>query len=350
MKRQGHLTGYRLTVTTVGPVHIGTGRQLAKSEYCFDAGRKQVLLPDQTRLFDWILARGAEDRYEEFVLSGGSNLQSFLSGEGITPEELEEMALCRVDPGDALTGDRPLQNLCLFRRDSRGRPYIPGSSLKGALRTLLLQEMLRQKSWNRPVDFESRFPGKFMEGTLLSQDERPSPLSSRMRGVLLSDSLPLANSDLVLCSREDLGTGGRVNAINQCRECLRPGTAVTFALTVDRRIWPEDFAALLTGAVAHSWAWYQEKYLSRFPDPPGLAELRQNAPVFFLGGGSGYFSKNIAYHALPWDLVVRRMAGSRKYSRRNRRDVEAGIFPHMLKCTTVGGRRVQIGACRLTIE
>ena len=88
MKELRHLTQYRLTLTAVGPVFVGDGRQLTKSEYYYDALRGLVVIPDQARLFDWILRRGAEDRYEGFVLSGRSNLRDFLQGERVTPEEL----------------------------------------------------------------------------------------------------------------------------------------------------------------------------------------------------------------------------------------------------------------------
>ncbi len=350
MKELRHLTQYRLTLTAVGPVFVGDGRQLTKSEYYYDAPRGLVVIPDQARLFDWILRRGAEDRYEGFVLSGRSNLRDFLQGERVTPEELGELELYRVDPGNALTGNRPLQNLSLFRRDVQNRPYIPGSSLKGALRTLLLQRLLRQSPWQRPVDLEGRAPAREIEDALLSSDGRSGALHSRMRGVLVSDSVPLQNSDLVLCAKEDRAPNGRESVLNLVRECLRPGTRVSFALTVDRRFWPGDFGALLEQSLRDSWDWYCQKYLSRFPGAPDVHRLRQEGPILFVGGGSGYFSKSIAYYAAPWDRVVAGMAGSRKYAVRNRRDVEVGIFPHMLKYTTCQGQKQLLGACRLTVE
>lgn len=57
---------------------------------------------------------------------------------------MESWADYRMNTGDIVSGRR-LSLLDTFIKDLYGCPYIPGSSLKGALRTILLVYMIHKE-------------------------------------------------------------------------------------------------------------------------------------------------------------------------------------------------------------
>ena len=73
----------------------------------------------------------------------------------------------------------------------------------------------------------------------------------------------------------------------------------------------------------------------------------------YLGGGSGYGTKTVAYELLDSNSrlkVVSNIMDIRFSKHKHKRDIEKGVSPHMLKCTRYRGELCEMGRCQMKIE
>ncbi|MBC7104937.1 MAG: type III-A CRISPR-associated RAMP protein Csm5 [Firmicutes bacterium] len=122
---------YRIEVLT--PVHI-FDRRAAPWEAVPDAGRLWVL--DEARLARHLARAGLARRWAAAALEPGFRPAAFLRPHGLWPPPAEPVR--RVVPAGHLRGQVALA-LCGGTEDA---PYVPGSSVKGNLRTALLYRLL----------------------------------------------------------------------------------------------------------------------------------------------------------------------------------------------------------------
>ena len=132
----------------------------------------------------------------------------------------------------------------LFQRDAQGHAYIPGSSIKGALRTAwLLSAVLADRSTghslapNRRATFpEEKYVNQLHLRTLKDGSIASDAVNSIFRGIQISDSLSIPDNCMMLAGKTDSATDGGTHSINLCRECVAPGTAIRFKLTLDQSV------------------------------------------------------------------------------------------------------------------
>lgn len=115
-------TSYRLVVDTLSPVHIASGKGDLLSEYDFVMEKQQALVIDLDRL----LADTDETRLQS--ASSDPRLSRLLAGKPAARYAAYTLAV----PG----GEQPTQ-VREHIKDAFQKIYIPGSSLKGAIRTAL---------------------------------------------------------------------------------------------------------------------------------------------------------------------------------------------------------------------
>ena len=143
MIQQDHLQIFDLTLTVRSPLFIGDGRMYTKAEYLYCTRNGRASLLDEQKFFTFLTDRGLIDRYIQFMLCDQSDLWAFLTKDcGIPNTELTTLTRYAIEVGD--TSDLGRVN-CLhtFQRDAHDRAYIPGSSLKGALRTVWLLQAVQ---------------------------------------------------------------------------------------------------------------------------------------------------------------------------------------------------------------
>ena len=129
-------------------------------------------------------------------------------------------------------------------RDAHDRAYIPGSSLKGALRTVwLLQAVRADRSTGHSLasDDNAAFPEEQYVNQLhlrLQEDGSiaSDAVNSLFRGVQVSDSKPIPNEQMALCGKFDALPDGSFpknskKGLPLFRECAIPGAKVRFKLT-----------------------------------------------------------------------------------------------------------------------
>ncbi|RDI94741.1 type III-A CRISPR-associated RAMP protein Csm5 [Meiothermus sp. QL-1] len=134
------LESYRLVIETLGPIHVGTGEAFPAYSYLLDEKNKEALILDAGRLLE-LLSPEQQRNYLQAVAQGPKRAQESL-------QSLWRNGL--VDPTPALLRRVPVSGAFIqtvnSATDAAGlefRPlprsplgaYLPGSSIKGALRT-----------------------------------------------------------------------------------------------------------------------------------------------------------------------------------------------------------------------
>jgi len=157
---------YDLTVTMLSPVHIGTGEELSPDEYtvreigdgqymlhALDLGR---LLPDMTgdrrREFDQAVSAASPTMVRRFI-DETADLSRHTRWKAATNPELHGLYQRSLQDPALQLAIHPMT-----RTGLDARAYIPGSSIKGAIRTAILQQILDQSP--ETADLLSRRVGR----------------------------------------------------------------------------------------------------------------------------------------------------------------------------------------------
>ena len=139
MIREAHLSVYDLTLTTCAPLFVGSGSVLKKTDYLLDHVHSKVTVLDTNRLLAFLVKQGLADAYEAFILSGQTNMYTFLRKQcGLSQTVLNSLSLYQVDIAGTLDDSHSLKEILRLSRTADNRAYVPGSTLKGALRTAML--------------------------------------------------------------------------------------------------------------------------------------------------------------------------------------------------------------------
>lgn len=362
-----YLKSYQVVMRTVGPVFIGSGREIGKKEYMF-LNRKLVGIPDIQRLYAELKKRKREGAFEEYLLGTGyMSLQQWLEKQRINVTDLDAVMKYKLECGDAVL-DRGANRLQILEcvKDPYGMPYIPGSSLKGMLRTILLAAELIQESGkyqghkkticqhvNERASRQAylRRDIAAIEGTAFRTLNRPKTkpqdaVNDILQGFVISDSESLSTDDLVLCQKIDIHTDKREKPLPILRECIKPNTEIRFTITMDTSICNLS-EQKLREAIKIFMNSYRDHFVSAFRgmDMPKEDEV-------LCGGGCGFVSKTMIYPLYGKkegiELVKRIFENTRvPRNHKHDRDAEYGAAPHTIKCTRYHGKLYQMGVCRV---
>lgn len=118
------------TLTCLSPLHIGTGNTWTRLDGAYENGRWYVVD------LDAVFAQGIDgDELAQAMNAQGFTWASWLKGRGLRAEQVALYSLpCPQDPREV-----PIREGV---KDIYAKPYIPGSTLKGAIRTAILWHLL----------------------------------------------------------------------------------------------------------------------------------------------------------------------------------------------------------------
>lgn len=299
---------FRLEINVLGLLHIGNGQKYGKKDYFAKSGKIVVL---DVRKFVSMLAPTQVSRYCDFLEDSRdkTGLQGFLDKK--ENADLLKIAQCAIayqieSPiARARRGSIQYHDVWQFVKDPYGNPYIPGSSVKGMLRTaLLLSAVLNdapalRAAVNAKVFVDSKLANSRNVDTELNKmvfwrerrlgSPAPTAVSDVMKYVSVSDSAPLSVRDLVFAKKYDkfskddpadhkLDMGKLTlkegNELDVYRECLRPGSSFSVDISIDERIDEYLVVPVLDGAglakvLQRSFDFYSERFLSHFDSVEG---------------------------------------------------------------------------------
>lgn len=122
-------------IEVLTPLHIGSGGTLTSFDYVYDERAKLLRVIDLDKLL--AQPRVNPDDLARYYERRGFQIRQYLRDRGISPESVERYHLaCARDPQNS--------SVRTFVKTAWGKPYLPGSSLKGALRTAVLWRILHE--------------------------------------------------------------------------------------------------------------------------------------------------------------------------------------------------------------
>lgn len=324
---------YDATLTVKTPVFVGSGTAIGKKEFISERDRISVL--DMEVLMREIYLRGLINDFQKLMMtetykSTGEFMKTFF-----TPDEIKKMTLYTCRSADVFSGGKPPKDIYRFWHTPDNRPYIPGSSIKGALRTCLIGARLLDEPGVRTNE---------IRGRVSALEDEYKEIMNRLS---VSDSEPISPSNLTLCGKYDVKTSGFIKPVPLVRECLAPGTKLKFRITIDSGDGVMTLDKIKSSIKLFS-KFYSDQvgYDYKAPDRSGMFSYDGN---LILGGGSGYLSKTVVYEAAEYedalDLVVEIM--TRSFRQHHMNDRANGVSPHMLKYTQYNGLFYPFGICSL---
>jgi CRISPR/Cas system CSM-associated protein Csm5 (group 7 of RAMP superfamily) len=208
----------------------------------------------------------------------------------------------------------PLQRLndinsCI--KDAWGKPYIPGSSVKGMLRTLYIvsrqNNVINTVNPYTPMNWDER--ERYQHGIrnpediIATNNDLPTDDKDIFQFLSVSDSAPLSTSDLILCKKIDRlnrdkhlphnrgTTQESMPALD--RECIRAGVKIEFKITcTDASL--QQFLDNLEQAVQS----YHNKTIAsvkdKFDDWGANNVKHWGDSGIYIGGGTGFHTKTVA--------------------------------------------------------
>lgn len=257
---------YVVTLTTEGLVHIGTGEKMGKKDYFrSDGDTVAVINPAK---FANLLTPEQMETYCKFLEEPSRfGLEDFLSSDPTLKDKAKKsiayQCAGRLAKGRHNTNQYFEVASCI--KDVYGRPYVPGSSVKGMLRTALLNSIILADRSRYEVLYDrskvrnaSKEAGQGIEHKAFFQagltEQFQNAVNDIMRYISVSDSEPLSSADLVFAKKYDKfaktdngqhkrnrsrfsnTASSEGNEISLYRECIKPGTRITFSLDIDARI------------------------------------------------------------------------------------------------------------------
>lgn len=381
-----HLINMPVTVEIISPVHVGSGDPVQNKWLSWAGGRVSLL--DEEKLLGEIVARELEPAFEVFCLDPHQRQpDEFLRQHNIPLRAVTAYELpCPREP-----------NRLLPFIKTGGRPYLPGSSLKGALRSSLLRAFVlageqnhraAQDELQTAVGRRTPSPGQRLETLLYTgtQEGRAPAPGQRpnydlLRALGLSDSDPLALTDLQVRPVKIISTRpqNRMEAkpFTIYPELLKPGVTLRVRAWFDRSLfepdhlglkqrqpWAQDFAGHCR-ASAQNLLTQEQTFYDRHNETDlaawcrarldQLAQCGPHACLLPIGWGTGYDAKTVTdlFERDLFEAALETYKNThglgRPQNKRQNRWLGPPLSPKSRRVTTWQRKKVPLGWVKLTI-
>lgn len=130
----------QLELKVKGPVFVGSGYEIQKKEYILQGHKAGVVNPQ--KLFMLAKKKHLEAELERFMVKDTrEDLKHWAMRNRISTDEMQRCMAYTLNAGDMQLEKGKMQIMACMK-NPYGQPYIPGSSIKGMLRTILLCDEL----------------------------------------------------------------------------------------------------------------------------------------------------------------------------------------------------------------
>jgi CRISPR-associated protein Csm5 len=382
----GHLERHRLRIKTLSPIYIGSGLKLNKKEYIYMPNGQRIIFVHFDKLITFLDRKKLLHLFEKFMIDQDENngLYDWLQRQKINEEQYREFSNYSIKAGNALGIGIPFREIHTFVKNSHGEPYLPGSSVKGAIRTAIaanflmdqrprfsrnLHEIETQAKVQRKGKYYLKTQAESLENTLFRKlnlvNNRKNAVNDILRGIQISDSLPINSEKLILCLKIDRRKDGtsNINNRNQAtgllfRECIQPQTEIEASLTLDHSVLKGTGISVdfIKEALDEFEENYYESFASQFTGKPEDAEYkcREGFPLI-IGGGVGFASKTLIYPLADQrergvKIVSQILSKQFPANHKHTQDVSLGVSPHIIKFTKVNNKNYPMGYCEVCID
>ena len=280
---------FQFSLLAMAPIHTGSGDKYTSREFIYEDG--YFYFPDMGKFYNRMVEKGYDQKFERFLQETkpsprNNRLISFLEDNRISDRNFGGYRIIetKLETNNNYLRGGALNQVSKFIRDSFGNPYIPGSSLKGAIRTILMNT---NPDWNNKnvVQDEKENKSLIPWGAKKGQD-----YDDLFNAIRVSDSKPFSNDRLILVQKWDhKAKPPRAKSIPLYREAIVPSTKINFTITTTTKEAGILIEELGKRAQAFYKA-YKNFFLSDFPENKIQPNLQY--PIY-LGAGSGAWTKTI---------------------------------------------------------
>jgi CRISPR-associated protein Csm5 len=298
---------YTLNLMTLSPLHVGSGRELLR-DYDYVVHRGHTWRIDEDALLDAALG---DEPFDETLLRRPA--AELLQPSDFQPESALFRYFVRGTPRSREKGARLREQI----KDAFDQPYLPGSSLKGALRTALFDWALAQNP--RALDTHRlkgspRWAAQPIERAMLGRD----PNHDLLRALHVADSAPLVPGKSLSIENAQVLTGGKQGSPIEV-EALRPETRLRSSVKLDlslftpqaeqrlrlgdRRGWLEDLMVICRARVTPILAAEEDWFARYCPGAPIVgfyaqlhklvSDMRDERCLLQVGWGGGWINKTV---------------------------------------------------------
>lgn len=371
MINSNYLERYIITIETLGPLYIGSGHEIGKKDWILNRRDNTAYIIDEIKLFNYLRNNNLLFSFEKFMLSNArGGLFEWAKENKIINDIIYQTSKYSLDC-ENITQVNKVRGIQTFIKDGYGKPYIPGSSIKGAIRNILLSQSIEKDTHsNDDIISALRKPNAGDNNKLNGEKDKldkkyfrtidregsnyGDAVNDIMSGLKIADSKPLSFDNLTLCQKIDANLDGytRKTRIPILRECIRPETKIEFNLTIDTSLFKKSIS-YIEEAVENFLDNYNEEFLLKFKE-----ESPYYGNVIYLGGGAGYHTKTVTSSLLKnepdkvkimGNIINNTVSEKMRDKHRHYDDHKLGVSPHMVKLTEYDGERVQMGPCEITI-
>ena len=247
---------YTATIELLSPLHIGTGSSLLEDIDWTRVG-DWVYVANQNRLLEAVLERAQAERGGDEVVViqaiTGMKLSDLRDAGWLTRDDFREGSpLFRY----RLRGRPAMNQIAEQIKDVYGGPYLPGSSLKGALRTLLAVggAMVRKLPFDR-LERSRSWAAQPVERKLFGRN----PNYDLLRALQVSDSGPVSLDHLSLERVNIYPTAGQPTQYGRQRgldidvEAPRQGTTFQVPIKIEGYLFSEQAERTLRFGQRKNW-------------------------------------------------------------------------------------------------
>ncbi|MGN1317648.1 MAG: type III-A CRISPR-associated RAMP protein Csm5 [Lachnospirales bacterium] len=362
---------YNISLEVTGPIHIGSGVKLERTDYIKNKNTIYVLNP--IKLFDGLKSLNLLHTFENDILGQSKgDMTAFVKKNNIAYEDYIKWSDYNYKITDDIKNNTQILT-CI--KDAYNLPYIPGSSLKGCIRNAVLNSrfmasdkfkdlelsvergLKEEKSRKQYLKRESKKADSIFYTYNTKSNVNPDISNDIFKGLRISDSKPLKQEDIILCQKIDVSTDGRKRKLPVFRECIKPGTIIDFTLEIDKSIFTLDIDKLILSIKAF-YINQKKCFLSKYPQ---IATDKLKGNLIYLGGGAGFVSKTAVYSLFKdkqkglkaVSIILDKVDSTNKGKKVGKHLLDPtkyGVSPHTRKCTQYNNTLYDFGLCKIDFK
>lgn len=388
---------YKMAVEILTPVNIACNEVLKANEYLYDAKTSTVYFLNQMMWHKFIYTHNLFDEYERYIKSSSEKslyewLQSFGYKINDVKLAIKSKTFAHVN---VLKSKKTLNDIVLQSKLIDGTPFIPGSSIKGVIRTAILYDLLnknreiKKRYWNEIKSLRSSMKSAQIKKYLINginKDinkkatnlevallhklnlvnkknkpiEQSNAVCSVMRGISVGDSEHINQAvPMEVLQKIDLGLNKDVDAGKEMpvfRECILPKSRFNFQLKIDKTMTKEigiNSIDDLLRILQNYFDFVNDIFKSAFGKRCEHLFGEINGGNIYLGSNTGFLTKTLVMaladrkeEAVDFirDLLDMNFNG-KKTKHNGKKDTK--ISPRTLKATKYKGNTILMGVAKI---
>ena len=124
----GFLKCYKVKITALAPIHVGSGQKIGKKEYIYMPWNQNVIVPEIEKMYADIRRKGLEEEFAGYMMDAGlkgPSLSQWLKRHGMKEADYERWKKYKMEAGEAFVRQeaRP-KEIVTFIKDAYGMPYV----------------------------------------------------------------------------------------------------------------------------------------------------------------------------------------------------------------------------------